>query len=87
MSDNTIILNINDTAIHFNVSTNAHERLIDEMKADSKVVPMHNFLMRTVEAESKEALAPFLKNPSSTMEIGGKVLEEFSPKLRITVGE
>jgi hypothetical protein len=87
MDNNKTTLNINDTVIHFNVTTTAHERLIDEMKADSKVVPMHNFLMRTVDAESKEALAPFLKNPSSTMEIGGKVLEEFSPKLRITVGE
>lgn len=85
--DDTISLNINGTAINFNVDTMAHEHLIDEMQADSKVTPMHKFLIRTVVPESREALKPFLKNPGSLMEIGGKVLEEFSPKLKITVGE
>jgi len=85
--ENKITLKINGNPILFNVNTDAHERLIDEMKADNKVAPMHNFLIRTVDKESKEALTPFLKYPSSVMEIGGKVLEEFSPKLKLTVGE
>jgi len=82
-----ITLNINCTPVHFNVTQDTHERLIDEMKIESKVGPMNNFLIRTVDPESKEALAPFIKNAGSIMEIGGKVLEEFTPKLKITVGE
>ncbi len=82
-----LTLNINGDPIHFNVTEDTHERLIDEMKADSKVAPMNNFLVRTVDPESKEALAPFLKNPGLVMEIGTKVLEAFTPKIKVTVGE
>ncbi len=84
---NRVTLKINDTTIHFNVPPEEQERLIDQMKAESKVSPMHNFLVRTVDKESKEALMPFLVNPSSTMEIGGEVIAAAVPKLKITVGE
>lgn len=87
MDANKITLKLNGTPIHFNVTPDTHERLIDEIKANSKVAPMNNFLVRTVDAESKEALAPFLKNAGLVVEIATKVLEEFTPKLKITVGE
>lgn len=84
---NKISLNINGNQIEFNVDETAQEHLIDAMQADNKVAPMHTFLMRTVTPETKEKLKPFLKNPASTMEIGSKLIEEFTPKLQITVGE
>lgn len=82
-----ITLNINSEAIHFDVTTENHERLVDEMQANSKVAPMHNFLTRCVAAESKEALAPYLKHTGHMMQIGGQLIEAFTPKLKITVGE
>lgn len=83
----TIKLNINDKSIVFNVTTDAYEKVIDEMRPDSKVTPMHNFLTRTVDSKSKDGLMAFLNNPANIIEIGGKVMEEYAPKLKITVGE
>lgn len=83
----TITLTINKTKINFNVDPTDQENLIDQLKANNKVAPMHQFLMRTVDPECKEALKPFLKYPSSVMQIGEKLVEEFSPKINITVGE
>lgn len=83
----TISLNINGTIIRFNVDTTAEEKFIDEVQEDNKVTPMRNFLMRTVDPESKEALKPFLKSPSTAMKIGEKVVEAFSPTLEIALGE
>ena len=57
------------------------------MQAESKVAPMHNFLTRCVAAESKEALAPYLKHTGHMMQIGGQLIKAFTPKLTITVGE
>ena len=82
-----IVLNINGDAITFNVTNEDHEKLINELQPTNKVGPMHNFLMRSVEKESKEALTPLLKNPSHVLTIAEKVIEKFVPQLEITVGE
>ncbi|MCP3944516.1 MAG: hypothetical protein GY710_23980, partial [Desulfobacteraceae bacterium] len=58
--DEKVTLKINGAAINFNVTADIHERLIDEMNPANKIAPMHNFLIRAVESESKEALDPFL---------------------------
>ena len=86
MSDN-ISLTINGEKIDFNVTADSYEKLIDELQPNSKVTPMHNFLMRTVTPETKEMLVPFMSNPGNVTEICGKVMEEYSPKLKITLGE
>ena len=83
----TISLNINGTDIRFNVDTTAEERLIDELKDNSKVGPMRNFLIRVVAPESKEALKPFLASPSAIVQIAEKVTEGFAPTLKIALGE
>ncbi len=82
-----IVMKINGEAITFDVTNDVHERLINEMQPNNKVGPMHNFLTRSVAKESKEALAPFLENPSSVMAITERLIEKFVPKLKITVGE
>jgi hypothetical protein len=82
-----IVMNVNDQKITFNVTADAHERLINEIQPTNKVGPMHNFLNRCVDHESKEALAPFLKSPSSVLAITEHLVERFVPKLKITVGE
>ena len=82
-----IVMNINGKAITFDVTNDAHERLINEMQPTNKGGPMHNFLVRSVTKESKEELSPFLQNPSSVMAITEKLVERFVPKLTITVGE
>ena len=82
-----ITLNINGNPIHFDVTPEKHERLVDEMQANSKVAPMHNFLTRCVEPDSREDLAPYLKNAANAMQLGGQLIEAFTPKLKITVGE
>ncbi len=84
---NTITLKVNGTGIKFNIDVNAQEQLIDAMGPGNKVGPMNNFLTRTVAEESKEALKPFLKEPSAVMRIGEKVVELAAPDLQITVGE
>ena len=88
MSNKTdVTLTINGTALTFSVDGEDQERLIDELKTDSKVAPMHNFLTRTVTQESKESLKPFLKIPTAVMQIGEKVVEASTPAIKITVGE
>ena len=88
MDDKQVVkLNINGQEIVFNVDDAAHEKLIDEMQPNKKVVPMHNFLVRVVQPESKDALTPLLKKPGAVMEIAAKLLEEFSPELSIKLGE
>jgi len=82
-----IVMKINGEAVSFNVTNDAHERLINEMQPTNKVGPMHNFLIRSVAKESKETLAPFLQNPASVMAITEHLIEKFVPKLKITVGE
>lgn len=88
MSEKTdVTLTINGTTLKFSVGSEDQERLIDELKTDSKVAPMHNFLTRTVAQESREGLKPFLKMPSAVMQIGEKVVESSTPAIKITVGE
>lgn len=80
-------LGIGGKSIKFIFKPELQERLINETMPGNKVTPMHNFLIRVVDPESKEDLKPFLRNPGSIMEIGSSVMEQCLPKLNITVGE
>ncbi|MDM7114387.1 putative phage tail assembly chaperone, partial [Klebsiella pneumoniae] len=44
-----------------------------------------NFLMRIVTPETKEALETILALPGAALQVVGKVLEEYTPELEITV--
>ncbi|WP_300674080.1 putative phage tail assembly chaperone [Desulfoluna sp.] len=85
--DKKITLTIDGTPIYFNVTTANHERLINEMQPNSKVEPTHNFLVRSVTAESKEALKPFLENPTHVMAIGTHLMNKIVPTIEVAVGE
>jgi len=82
-----IVMKLNGEPVTFDVTNDAHERLINEMQPTNKVGPMHNFLIRTVAKESKETLTPFLESPASVMAITEHLIEKFTPELKITLGE
>lgn len=82
-----ITLTIDGTPIDFKVTTAHHERLINEMQPTFKVEPTHNFLIRSVTAESKEALKPFLENPTHVMAIGTQLMNKIVPTIEVEVGE
>jgi len=82
-----ITLTIDGTSIDFNVTTANHERLVNEMQHNNKVEPTHNFLVRCVTPESKEALKPFLENPTHVMTIGTYLVSKVVPAIEVAVGE
>ena len=55
------------------------------MAMDNKVAPAHNYLVRIVSAESKEALEDILKRPGAALQLAGKVNELYAPELEIEV--
>ncbi|MCP2230148.1 putative phage tail assembly chaperone [Erwinia aphidicola] len=81
----SIVLNIAGVDITFNPDMATYNKYINEVAMNNKVAPAHNFLVRTVEAGSKEALLKFMEIPGATLQIVGKLLEEYTPELEITV--
>lgn len=81
----SIVLNIAGTDISFKPDMATYNKYINEMSMSNKVAPAHNFLTRTVEAESKDALLKIMELPGATLQIVGKLLEEYTPELEITV--
>ncbi|MHC5175229.1 putative phage tail assembly chaperone [Serratia rhizosphaerae] len=86
MTENkSIVLVIAGTEVTFSPDAATYNKYINEMTMTNKVAPAHNFLMRTVDAKSKEALENILKQPGAVLQIVGKVLEEYTPELEIIV--
>lgn len=82
-----ITLCLNKKPVHFHVTADAHETLLNDTQPHQKTAPMHNFLVRVVKPESKEDLKPFLGNAAHVSAIVGHLLEAFVPALEITLGE
>lgn len=80
-----IKLTVNGQDIAFNVSVDAYNAYVNEMMPNNKVAPSHNFLMRTVAGENREALTEVLKLPGAPIELAGAVVEAYRPELSITV--
>lgn len=78
---------INGEEILFAPTVELQEQLINETQPNNKVAPMHNFLIRSVCAESKDALKPFLVNPAHTLMIAEKVASAFIPEIKIELGK
>ncbi|MGL1932181.1 MAG: putative phage tail assembly chaperone [Desulfotalea sp.] len=87
MSEQKIEIKLNGKKIYFEPTVELQEKYINETLPNNKVAPLHNFLMRSVCPESKEALKPFLLNPAHTMMIGEKVGSAFIPELKIEMGK
>lgn len=85
--EKTIILDINGSEIRFDVGMDAYNKFINEMTPNNKVSPAHNFLMRTVSDDSRDALKSLLEMPGAAVEIVGNLVEEYTPDLNITVGK
>ncbi len=60
-------------------------KYINGLTQSNKIAPSHNLLMNTVKQEQKAKLKPLLVHPTTTMEIAGALVEEFQPKVEVTV--
>ncbi|MBJ4025549.1 putative phage tail assembly chaperone [Salmonella enterica subsp. enterica serovar Derby] len=69
----------------FEPDQTAYNKCISEMAMDKKVAPAHNYLMRIVATESKEALAEILKRPGAALQLVSKVNDIYAPELEIEV--
>lgn len=78
-----IIFTVNGTDIVFAPNTQDYNKFINEMAMDNKVAPAHNYLMRIVEPDSKEALKEILNRPGAAIQLAGKINESFAPELEI----
>jgi len=70
--------------LNFNVGLEDFNRFINETTPDNKVAPAKNFLMRTVDADSKEAVRS-LCDQGLTMNLAGELVKEFQPKVEFEV--
>lgn len=82
-----ITLTVNDADYHFTVTLDAYNKYTNDVTPFSKVAPARNFLMRTVDAESKDALREIVDLPGVALQIVGAILDEYMPDVNITVGK
>ena len=82
-----ISLTVNDQDMHFTVSLADYNKYVNELTLNNKVAPARNFLMRCVDADSREALREFVDQPSMGLQIVSALLEEYMPEVNITVGK
>ena len=85
MSKDKIELAVAGKDVSFSPNITAYNKYINEITMGNKVAPAHNFLTRIVTDETKEALKELLEMPGAALQIVGKVLEEYTPELEITV--
>ena len=82
-----ISLTVNDKPLNFTVSLGDYNKYINEITPFNKVAPARNFLMRTVDADSKDTLRDLVDLPGVGVQIAASVLEEYTPDVQITVGK
>lgn len=85
MSEKLIEMKIAGKDVSFSPNVTAYNKYINEITMGNKVSPAHNFLLRIVTPETKEALTELLERPGAALQIVGKVLDEYTPELEITV--
>jgi hypothetical protein len=85
MSEKLIEMKIAGRDVSFSPNVTAYNKYINEITMGNKVSPAHNFLVRIVTPETKEALTELLERPGAALQIVGKVLDEYTPELEITV--
>ncbi len=84
---NLITLLIAGLEYKFNVAVQDHSDFIDSAaRGESMSAAAHNFVMRTVNTESKEELKKLLKeSPGCEIQMAAMVKGEFSPVLEMSV--
>lgn len=80
-----ITLEIGDQEFDFDIDVALVTKYINGLTQANKVAPSYNLLMNTVKQEQKARLKPLLVHPTTTMEIAGTLVEEFQPKVEVTV--
>lgn len=80
-----ITLEIGDQEFDFDIDVALVTKYINGLTQANKVAPSYNLLMNTVKQEQKARLKPLLVHPTTTMEIAGALVEEFQPKVEVTV--
>ena len=83
----TIRLSINGTDLAFDVTTELYNKYVNELTLINKVAPARNFLMRCVDADSREALRDIVDQPGVGLQIVSVLLDEYMPDVNITVGK
>lgn len=88
METQNISVNINNEQLEFAIGISEYNALVNELSTHkSKVSAFKNFLTRTVTSEYQETLKKYLNMPSAPLQIGGFLLEEYTPELEISLGK
>lgn len=66
-----------EETLHFTVKPDDYIDYINEMSLDNKYNPAFNFLMATVDDESKDAVRALVRKPPVTIELFAKVFEQY----------
>ncbi|GAB1254773.1 putative phage tail assembly chaperone [Desulfovibrio falkowii] len=82
-----ISLTVNNQDLHFTVSLADYNKYVNELTLNSKIAPARNFLMRCVDADSRDALLEIVDQPGVGLQIVSVLLDEYMPDVNITVGK
>lgn len=80
-----ITLEIGGEDFDFVMDTALVTKYINGLTQANKVSPSHNLLMNAVVQDQKAKLKALLGHPTTTLEIAGALVEEFSPKVEVIV--
>ena len=81
MPDKNIDMNIAGKDVSFAPNVTAYNKYINDITISNKIAPAHNFLMRIVTPETKEAPDEILKRPGAALQSVSKVMDEYTPVL------
>lgn len=73
-----------DKELTFTVTLTDHERFINNVTNTKKTAPMKDLLRATVKPEDKEQL-DVLINDGLTVDLASALIEEYQPKVAVTV--
>lgn len=87
LMEKKISLTVNDKPLNFTVTLASYNKYINELTHINKVAPARNFLMRSVDEDSKDALREIVDLPGFGVQLVGALLEEYMPDVNIIVGK
>ena len=85
MNEKTIEVQMGDKDLIFKVTLEDYNNCVNALQPDNKVAPMHNFLVMTSASEKTKESVKQAFNDALTGELFGAVVNEYKPKVKITV--
>lgn len=82
-----ITLTVNDQPLNFTVTLAGYNKYVNELTPINKVAPARNFLMRSVDTDSKDALREVVDLPGVGVQLAMALLDEYMPDVNIVVGK